>query len=481
MVIAKLRDNHFQVVDKLREMVQLRAGLDKRDRLTKVAQDRALACLERFGERIKDLPKGSVRIVGTNTLRVAKNSDAFLKKAKRALGHAIEIVEGEEEARLIYLGVAHTLSFDNTRRLVMDIGGGSTEFIIGEGFEGLKRESLSMGCVSFSQKYFPGGMLSDELMKRAIIAAATCLRAIQKRYRDIGWDDAIGASGTIRCVANIVKEAGWASDGTITLESLDKLIAVMVDCGHIDSLELPGLSDERRSVLAGGVAVLKASFEQLKIKQMTVSDGALREGLLYDLLGRISHDDERDRTVLAMARRYYAEQEQTERVILMLDQLFDQVAKSWHFDKQHRHQLHWAAHLHEIGLSIAHDQYQKHSYYLLAHSNLPGFSREEQYALAVMVRGQRRRFPAKYIKRMPKESQLVTERLTILLRLALVFNRGRSVVGETPVNVKAMTKEIKLLLPIGWLTEHPLTEADLLQEVAHLQEIGLRLTIREGH
>lgn len=480
MVIAKLRDNHFQIVDKLREMVQLRAGLDRRDRLSAPAQERALACLERFGQRIKDLPEGSVRVVGTNTLRVARNSDAFLKKAKKALGHSIEIIEGEEEARLIYLGVAHTLSFDDTRRLVMDIGGGSTEFIIGEGFEGLRRESLSMGCVSFSQKFFAGGTLSQERMKAAIIAAATRLRAIQKRYRDIGWDEAIGASGTIRCVAGIVKEEGWAIDGTITLESLDKLIQAMVDSGHMDSLELSGLSEERRSVLPGGVAVLKAAFEQLKIKQMTVSDGALREGLLYDLLGRINHDDERDRTVAAMARRYHADEEQTERVVLMLDQLFDQTMGSWQLGQAHRNQLHWAAMLHEIGLSIAHDQYQKHSYYLLAHSNLPGFSREEQYALAVMVRGQRRRFPTNYIKQMPKDTQLMTQRLTVLLRLAMVFNRGRSIVGATPIKVQVSEKRIKLLLPFGWLSEHPLTEADLLREVAYLQDIDLRLSIGEG-
>lgn len=482
MVIAKLRDNHFQVVDKLREMVQLRAGLDSRGRLSAIAQERALDCLERFGQRIQNLPEGSgsVRVVGTNTLRVAKNSDAFLKKAKKALGHPIEIIEGEEEARLIYLGVAHALSFDNTRRLVMDIGGGSTEFIIGERFEGIERESLGMGCVSFSQAFFSGGSITKEKMKRAIIAAATRLRAIQKQYRDIGWDEAVGASGTIRCVANIVKEAGWAVDGTITAQSLDKLIELMIESGHIDVVPLGNLSAERRSVLPGGVAVLRASFEQLKIKQMMVSDGALREGLLYDLLGRISHDDERERTVSAMARRYHADQAQTARVVLMLDDLFDQVAKPWRLEKHYRHQLHWVATLHEIGLSISHHQYQKHSYYLLANSNLPGFSREEQHALAAMVRGQRRRFSLKYIKRLPKDIQLTTQRLTVLLRLALVFNRGRSIEEATPVKLEAKSKEIKLLLPADWLAEHPLTEADLLQEVAYLQEIGLNLTIREG-
>ena len=360
MVISHLRDDHFQVVDKLREMVQLRAGLDRRGRLSQEAQDRAIACLERFGERIKDLPQDSVRVVGTNTLRVARNSGSFLKKAKKALGHPIEIVAGEEEARLIYLGVAHALSFDDTRRLVIDIGGGSTEFIIGEGFVGLERESLEMGCVSFSQRYFPDGELSASNMKAAIIAAGTRLRAIQKNYRDIGWSEAIGASGTIRCVAHIVQDKGWANDGTITVEALDKLIEVMTEAKDMEVLSVAGLSAERLSVLPGGVAVLKAAFNQLKIDKMTVSDGALREGLLYDLLGRIGHDDERERAVLAMARRYHVDEAQTDRIIVMLDQLFDQVAEVWQLKEKHRHSLYWAARLHEIGLSIAHDQYHKH-------------------------------------------------------------------------------------------------------------------------
>lgn len=479
MIIARLRDNHFQVVDKLKEMVQLRAGLDKRGRLSEAAQARALACLERFGQRIRDLPETSVRIVGTNTLRVARNSDSFLKKASKALGHPIEVVAGEEEARLIYLGVAHALSFDNTRRLVMDIGGGSTEFIIGEGYEGIARESLEMGCVSFSQRFFADGRVSHDKMKKAIIVAATRLRAIQKTYREMSWDEAIGASGTIRCVANIVQEQGWAINGTITKDSLDQLIAVMDQAGHVDAFDLPGLSAERRAVLPGGVAVLRASFEQLKIKQMTVSDGALREGLLYDLLGRISQDDERDRTVLAMAKRYHSDQEQAGRVIVMLDQLFDTVADDWQFEDKHLQQLHWAVQLHEIGLAISHDQYHKHSYYLLAHSNLPGFSRGEQNVLAIMVRGHRRSFPAKFISKLPKEQRLVTQRLTVILRLAMVFNRGRSVVGETPVQLVVEGDELKLTLPKGWLAEHPLTEADLLQEVDYLQRINLRLMIRE--
>ena len=478
MIIARLRDGHFQVVDRLREMVQLRAGLDENRRLSEEAQDRAIACLERFGERIRDLPHGSVRIVGTNTLRVAENSHEFLVRARQALGHPIEIIIGQEEARLIYLGVAHALAFDDYRRLVMDIGGGSTEFIIGEGFTGLRRESINMGCVSFSQRYFKDGIISKSRMKIAMLTVSSYLRSMQRPYQQTGWTEAVGASGTIRCVANIVKAQGWSDDGVITIESLDLLIAAMIDAGDVRALSLEGLSEERAAVLPGGVAVLRASFERLGIERMVVSDGALREGLLYDLLGRIQHDDERDRTVTAVAKRYQVDEVHADRVADMAKQMFEQVATAWKIDDDVLlNRLQWAARLHEIGLSISHENFHKHSAYLIEHSNLPGFSREEQHALAVMIRGQRKKFPKKYIKRLPDELQLATERLTVLLRLAMVFNRGRSEKTDTYVCLELIKKGLKLSLPKDWLARHPLTETDLAQEKEFLQAIDFNLQI----
>ncbi|MFT7413531.1 MAG: exopolyphosphatase/guanosine-5'-triphosphate,3'-diphosphate pyrophosphatase [Methylophagaceae bacterium] len=481
MIIARLRDGHFQVVDKLREMVQLRAGLDKHNELSDESQTRAIACLERFAERIKDLPIGSVRVVGTNTLRIAENSRPFLRKARLALGHSIAIIAGEEEARLVYLGVAHALAFDHARRLVIDIGGGSTEFIIGEGMNGLRRESLEMGCVSFSQRFFADGMINRTGVQIALIAAGSKIRDIQQPYRQMGWIEAVGASGTIRCVANIVKENGWADDGVITLESIDKVIDAMIEAGHVDALKIKGLSSERANVLAGGVCVLKAAFERLNIERMIVSDGALREGLLYDMLGRIQHDDERDRTVASLARRYQVDEEHAERVSVMAKQFYQQVAKDWligHADNLQY--LQWAAKLHEVGLSISHNQFHKHSAYLVEHSDLPGFSREEQHALAVMVRGQRRSFPGKELRKLPDELQQSTERLTVLLRLVMVFNRGRSEQTDTLVALTVKEKGLRLNLPAAWLSEHPLTEADLLREAVYLKDIGIKLKIRES-
>ncbi|MBE0438402.1 MAG: exopolyphosphatase [Gammaproteobacteria bacterium] len=477
MIIARVRDGHFQVMDRLREMVQLRAGL-KHHRLSDQAQDRAIGCLERFGERIKDLPAGSVRIVGTNTLRVAENSRSFLRRAKHALGHPIDVITGEEEARLIYLGVARSLAFDESRRLVMDIGGGSTEFIIGEGLKGQMRDSLEMGCVSFSQRFFGDGTISRPRIQMALVAAGTRLRAIQQPFRKIGWIEAVGASGTIRSVANIAKENGWSDDGLITPDALDALIDVMIASGHSDNLDIAGLSPERKNVIAGGVCILRAAFDRLKIERMIVSDGALREGLLYDLLGRIRHDDERDRTVQALARRYHVDEPHAERVVMMATQLYEQVAKDWNIDQEiHLQHLQWAAKLHEIGLAISHDQFHKHSAYLVAHSDLPGFSREEQHALAAMVRGQRRKFPKTEINHLPDELQQATEKLTILLRLAMVFNRGRSEQTNTFVKLKVTNKGLRIGLPNGWLIEHPLTEADLLQEADYLKSIGIKIKL----
>lgn len=311
----------------------------------------------------------------------------------------------------------------------------------------------------------------------ALIMAGRQLRAIQRPYRNAGWVEAVGASGTIRSIANIVKENGWAEDGSITAESLEKLVDAVTAVDHVSKLKITGLTEERAPVLPGGLAVLKASFERLNIERMVVSDGALREGLLYDLLGRIQHDDERERTVVALARRYHVDEQQAQRVETMVDQFFDQVSNQWQLDESHRHQLRWAAQLHEIGLSISHHQFHKHAYYLAAHSIMPGFSREEQSILALLVLGQRKSFPKKKLKRLPKELRKATYYLIVLLRLAMVFNRGRSEVADTYVSLSVTKKDIALKLPADWLDQHPLTEADLQQEVTYLREAKFNLEI----
>ena len=295
----------------------------------------------------------------------------------------------------------------------------------------------------------------------------------------MGWVEAIGASGTIRCVANIVKENEWSDDGVITLKSINKLMDEMAEAGHVDKLEIAGLNSERASVLPGGVVVLKAAFERLKIDRMIVSDGALREGLLYDLLGRIQHDDERDRTVLSLAKRYQTDEPHAQRIETMATQLFEQVSEEWKLEQSHLDCLKWAAKLHEIGLAISHNSFHKHSSYLIDNSVLSGFSREEQHVLATIVLGQRRKFPKKEIKKLPDEVQKSSKRLTILLRLAMVFNRGRTETADTFVKLKVKKKGLRLRLPNAWLAEHPLTKSDLFYEADYLEEIGFKLKIKD--
>ena len=281
-------------------------------------------------------------------------------------------------------------------------------------------------------------------------------------------------------MANIVRENGWADDGVITPDSLDKLIEAIVAVDHIDELKLDGLRDERKSVLPGGVAVLKAAFDRLEIEKMTVSDGALREGLLYDLLGRIQHDDERDRTVSALSRRYQVDEPHAERVRVMAVNLFEQVSYDWEINEEtYIDRLQWAAKLHEVGLAISHNSFHKHSAYLVGHSDLPGFSREEQHALALVVQGQRRSFPKKSLKNLPEELESSTTKIMVLLRLAMVFNRGRSERTDTVIKLEVIKKGLCLSLPEGWLAQHPLTEADLLQEADHLDSVKLKLKLEE--
>ncbi len=475
MIVARPQGTELTVVDRLREMVRLAAGLDDRRRLDAAAQRRALECLERFGQRLRDMPAGSVRAVGTNTLRSAHNASEFLDAAEQALGHPIEIISGVEEARLIYLGVAHSTPGNTKPRLVMDIGGGSTELIVGRGFEPQRMESLYMGCVSMSQRHFPDGSITAKRWQRALLSARQELEPIETTYRHPAWDEAVGASGTIRAVRSVVQAAGWSSAG-ISRDSLQRLAETMLKAGHVDKLKLAELSAERAPVFPGGVAVLLAAFEALGIEQMRVSDGALREGLLYDLLGRIRHEDVRNRSVESLAGRYHIDADQAARVAQTAADCLAQVSEAWQLDgKEPAQWLQWAARLHEVGLDIAHSQYHKHGGYILENADLPGFSRQEQRVLARMVRLHRRKFAMDVIKELPADWRQPITYLTTLLRLSAVLHRSRSPTPLPALRLKAGDRRLKLTFPSGWLNEHPLTRADLEQESSYLKSARIEL------
>ncbi len=478
MIIMQQADGRLQVVDKIKESIRMAAGLDSKNHLSAEAMDRAIDCLGRFGQRLRDMPKGSVRIVGTNTLRKAKNSEEFLAKAEEAVGHPIDIISGREEARLIYLGVSHSLEVDSKRRLVMDIGGGSTEFIIGQQFKPQRAESLHMGCVVFSKKFFADGKIDLRSMYKAELAALMELESIEKRYRKMGWDSAIGASGTILAIHEVLTKQGWSKDG-ITAEGLSKLKKYLIETGHVDKIQLTGLTSDRTSIFPGGVAILAASFQSLKIDRMLVSDGALREGVIYDLLGRIRKEDVRERTVETLEQHYRINKEQADRVEKTALYFLKQANRDWELNlDENARLLRWAARLHEIGIAISYSQYHKHGYYLLSHLDMPGFSRRDQQLLATIVRGHRRKFPHSEMGLLPKKSRSVAEKLCTLLRLSAVLHRSQSEEPLPKIKLTANQNRIKLEFPSGWLDEHPLTFADLEQESEYLKNAGFKLKVQ---
>jgi exopolyphosphatase/guanosine-5'-triphosphate,3'-diphosphate pyrophosphatase len=464
MIVANYADGRLQVIDRLKDMVRLASGLDTRRNLSAESMERAIQCLERFGQRIGEIPRVNVRAVGTNALRQARNGRSFLADARKALGHPIEIIAGREEARLIFLGVAHTIHHPTERRLIVDIGGGSTELIIGTGFHAAHLESLYMGCVSTSERFFPDGEISAKRMRRALLFARQELEGVEATYRKVGWDAAIGASGTIIAISDSIAEWGLGK-GAVTPEGLEKLRDRLVAAGNVSTLALNSVSERRRPVFPGGVAILSAVFEALKIERMTISDGALREGLLYDLIGRAHDRDVRNKTMSDLVERYGADAEQGRRVRTTAMDLFRQARKSWNLDSRTDGTLlKWAAEVHEIGLSIAHAQYHRHAAYVLANSDLPGFSREEQFNLAMLVRLHRRRVALEELLQLSDPDRQRIFRLCILLRLAVLLNRSRTLAALPEITATAEEALLELTFPQGWLDAHPLTQTDLESE-----------------
>ena len=475
MIVGRLKNGQLQLIDRLREPVRLAAGLTEGHGLKPVVAERALDCLKRFGQRVSGLHPDSVRAVGTNTLRLAQTTDCFLDQAQDALGHSIEVISGIEEARLVHLGVAHSLAEPAGRRLVVDIGGGSTELIIGEGLEAIHLESLYMGCVNMTQRFFDDGTISKTAMKKAILAARLELQASKQSFRRLGWSMAAGSSGTVRSVRDAVMEAGWSDNG-ITSESLQRLRSALIEFGHADKIELSAVNEDRKPVFAGGVAILSAVFHALKIERMRHSSGALREGLLYDLLGRIQHQDIRESTIQSLVQRYHIDLEQAQRVEETALALARQLIDSWRLNPPATERwLHWAALLHEVGLVIAHSQYHKHGAYLVAYSDLPGFSLGDQRFLSVLVRCHRRKFRKSLVEVLPSGMREYAIQLCALLRLSVLLHRNRSRSAEPAIRASAHKKSIRLDFPNGWLKHHPLTLADLDIEKKYLKSAGLKL------
>jgi exopolyphosphatase/guanosine-5'-triphosphate,3'-diphosphate pyrophosphatase len=477
MIVGKHESGQIIILDKIREMVRLASGLDDQRNINPEMMQKALDCLSIFGERIRHLHADVVRIVGTNTLRRARNSKEFMRKAEALLGHPIEIISGIEEARLIYSGVSHNVDVDNGKRLVVDIGGGSTEIIIGERFQPILMESLYMGCVSMTNRFFGNGSITQKKIDKASLYAMTELEPHIKSYKYIGWQDSIGASGTARAIRTIALEEGFSEQG-ITDKSLKLIMDKLLAAGSIDNISLAGLKTERKAVILGGVITLKAIFDVFDIKHMTVSDGALREGILYDLIGRDENNDIRSESVELFAQRFVVDHAHSQRVSLTAMQLFEQIKSIWFTDQENASkQLQWAARLHEVGLCIAHSAYHKHGAYMIGHADLTGFSRQDQKLLATLIQLHRRTLYMDLFDEFDAENKKTGKRLLIILRLAVLLNRSRAdIPPPTPV-INIDKKTIQLTFSDSWLQQHALTQSDLASEIQYLSKAGYQLVV----
>ena len=478
LAIARVDHGEVKKVASMSEKVQLAAGLDENKNLTEAAQQRGLACLARFVGRLSSVQSNRLRIVATNALRQAKNGHEFIQKAAEILPKPIEIIAGREEARLIYLGVSHTMA-NSGRRLVIDIGGGSTELIIGEEFEPIHTESVQMGCVAFTKAYFAEGEISAKAFDKALTAARKEMSGLVNTYKSAGWDTVVGSSGTIKACRQIAVNMGWSDDQeNLTREGLDKLKDKLLKYKHVAEIEFDGLKEDRRAVLPAGVAILYAVFELLNIDKLVYSDGALREGVMYDLLGRFQHEDVRDRSVHALMGRYGADPKQAERVVETAQKLFDSVAESLKMNSDDSDLLRRAAYLHEIGLAISHSGYHRHGAYLLQHSDIPGFSQIDQNYLSHLVAHHRRKLRSEAKTDVQKVGGIKLVHLSLLLRLAILLNHSRSDEMLPAIELTIENEQQWQLSVSGDSKQWPLLVADLHDEQVQFKNWDIVLNIQ---
>lgn len=479
LVIAEQdEDGRLQLIDRAKEMVRLNAGLDEDGNLSEESQDRALDCLERYGQRLRALPAKQVRAVGTNTFRAARNANKFLARAELVLGHHISIISGHEEARLVYLGAAFSLESSGKQRLVIDIGGGSTELIIGKGYQAITMNSLYMGCVSFSRRFFADGKITRTRLAHARAAAFQELEPVTQHYLQMGWQEVVGTSGTIRSVDDLSRELGlnqdWLSEQSFPL--IDEYLLKRRSAHRLDHV-----SEQRMPVFAGGYAIISAIFKALDLERLDCATGALREGVLYDLNGRLQNHDSRDQGVEAMVYRFGLDTEQAHRIESTCYALHDQVQDVLGLDQViHRKLLGWASRLHEVGISISFSQNHKHGSYIVENSDIDGFSRQQQRLLALLIRSHRQKFPSTLFLELPEPTRTQVRHLAVLLRLSVALNRSRSEALEDQVKLTVKKGQFRLRISREWCDEHPLTLMDLELEKKYLQQADICFQIKQA-
>ncbi len=475
LLIAGFDGHQLRTIDRHKDSVRFGAGLDDNNCLSRAVLETAMASLARMAERLRPIPRDHIRVVGTNTLRAAANGPDFLERAESVLGVPVHIISGTEEARLIYQGVASDMALPpRQRRLIIDIGGGSTEMVIGRQ-QAEVMESEQLGCVSYSRAFFPGGAISRQGFKAALKSARRDLSPYITALRG-NWQQAVGTSGTIRSIGRMLTQLGITDHDQVTAAGLRELSDRLLTVSNINKLSIPGLGTERKPVFPGGLVILRALFEELDIAEMQVSDYALREGIILDLVGRLHHRDRRSETVDHLMRQYGCDTGQARRVAGLAERWLPGIADHIGTPRAEAEDLlYWAACLHELGLAVAHGGYHKHGAYILANADMPGFSRQEQARLSFLVLNHRRKPKAPSGAYGVKPDWL----LVSLFRLACIFHRRRQSepVPETIRLTAGDKKSLRLTLPAGWLDDNPLTAADLEDERSLMGHQGVLLTL----
>lgn len=475
MIVARINNGSIQVLSRIKRRVRLADGLNENQILSQEAILRGVECLKLFAARLQGFAPENVKAVGTYTLRRALNNQDFLAQAQQVFPYPIEIIAGQEEARLIYAGVSHTQP-EQGRKFVVDIGGGSTEMTIGDGFKPLRAESRHMGCVSFAKRFFPQGDLNQERFNAAYKLAMEKIEDLAWEYRQLGWQHALGSSGTIKTVQKVLLANGYR-DGLITEERLQKLIERCLTFSSLYEIKLKGLIEERADVLVPGLAILLALFHTFQIKSLRYSNGALREGVMYGLERSFQVCDIRQRTAEALAYQFDIDSEQAQRVERTALQLFDQIS---HWKKQKlsvelREMLRWASLLHEVGIAINHHQLNKHSAYIISQCELPGFDFDQQQLLALLMRHHLKEFKRNDIRCISRYSPQDILTLLRLFRLAVLLNKGRQSASEPKQLTLHINEHWTLRFDSAFLAQNPLIKADLIEEKNILQAIDLTL------
>jgi exopolyphosphatase / guanosine-5'-triphosphate,3'-diphosphate pyrophosphatase len=470
--IGRIESGQLMRVDYIKEMVRLGGGLDREQVLSEQAMQRALECLARFAERLRGFARAQVRAVATQTLREAKNRDDFLKRATKALGFPIEVIAGREEARLIYSGVSHLLPDSRERRLVVDIGGRSTELILGKQLDPEQAESFKVGSVSMSMRFFEEGSLQEKTFNSAVIAARAEFEEAQEQFHATQWDNAYGSSGTAGAIAEILRLNG-VTPGIITTQGLAWCKDQLLRAGHVKRLSIEGLKEDRRPVIAGGLAVLTAVFETFGIEQMHAADGALRQGVLFDLIGRRQdRTDVRTQTVQRLQQRFGVDVAQAHRVEAAALLLYAQIAPN--ADDEERRMLTWACGLHELGMAVSHSDFHKHGAYIIANADAPGFSQPQSARLADLVLAHRGGL--RKVEYRMQDTAFVQP--LICLRLAALLAHARRPPEKKFVQLARNETAFVVQTDAGWASKHPQSIYLLQEEAECWRKTGRNLQIK---